>query len=147
MFASRDQPRYEHIMKNTLRCHLGRLRLFSLLTLLAATSLQSPSMATAEHEHHGLQSPSSSPWGGSDRPWESQSAHSCRPNANAGYPGSDLPPSDYNPDAPRYSSPKIAPMPPLDGGLYSGQTFVDAEREDGVFQAGLCGEGALSVNC
>ena len=40
-------------------------------------------------------------------------------------PWERLTPSSYNPDAPRYSSPKIEAMPPLDGGLYSGQTFIE----------------------
>lgn len=42
-------------------------------------------------------------------------------NSNAGYLGSDLPLREYNPDAPRYGNERTAPMPPLDGGMYSGK--------------------------
>ena len=44
-------------------------------------------------------------------------------NPYAGYEGSNLPPSDYNPDAPRYD--RTAPMPPLDAGQFSQRYRVE----------------------
>lgn len=54
-------------------------------------------------------------------PYSDNPVHTFKPNANAGYPGSDLPPREYNPDVPRYGDDRSATLPPLDGGIYSGQ--------------------------
>jgi hypothetical protein len=48
------------------------------------------------------------------------------PNGNAGYQGSDLPPSEYNPDTPRYGArSKTDATPPLDNGMYSGRSVIE----------------------
>jgi hypothetical protein len=98
-------------MKSTLRV------LVLIEFLLAATSLQYPPLSLADHEQ---------PNGGLSPAFSSSSADAWRPNANAGYPGSDLPPSAYNPDAPRYGArSKTDTTPPLDNGLYSGRSVVE----------------------
>lgn len=50
-----------------------------------------------------------------------------RPNPNAGYPGADLPPSDYQRDFdPEYG--REAYLTPLDAGQYSGRTTVQTSE-------------------
>ena len=102
-----------------------RLLIISFLTLLALASLHTPSLALADHtDYSGGYTGETFP-----PPWASQPKDARNPNANAGYLGSHLPPSEYNPDAPRYGQPeKTAPMP----SLVPGALQFDPQR-------GLCG--------
>lgn len=63
---------------------------------------------------------SSSPWSQSKNQYNNKPSF---PNGNAGYPGSDLPPSEYQPDARsrEYYRERTSPLPPLDNGMYSRQ--------------------------
>lgn len=106
-----------HTMTNT--ASTARLLFLALLLSLTGT-LTATSSAFAESS--SFSSPYPMP------PWLSNRSGSdyYKPsyqNGNAGYPGSHLPPSEYQPDARsrEFYRERSAPLPPLDNGQYSRQ--------------------------
>jgi hypothetical protein len=109
-----------------------------LILMCLAPILLLPAMASATHD--------AATGGGcckdGSSPFASQSKDAWRPNANAGYQGSDLPPSVYNPDhLDRYDA-SPSRHNPYDRGSQT-QPSNDPLRFDPSW--GLCGGGERPV--
>lgn len=95
-----------------------------LLGLPVLVALTVPSLTLAQSSSLYPYSSNSLDWSSSksDSPYYDDHKPGYQ-NSNAGYLGSDLPPSEYQPDArsKEYQREKTAPLPPLDNGQYSGK--------------------------